>query len=806
MKLSQFKNTTYSYFIDLYKDNPNADKLKKDNPPIERREHNPKTIPEGYGSFFSVNGFESGTRRKEFLTDVNCIHIDIDNTEKTSDDILKEMGAYLFPTIMNKTKNGFHCFWLLEESIPVTDENRDEMIKKVEGMNKKLVELFGGDNAATDVTRVLRIPGTLHCKDAENPFTIKTIHEKENYVYTLEELLAEFPPIIKEEVEIVSGTMTADVDEVFQNMMQRNKIAKLYNGDIGDYNDDKSGADLALCSHLAFWFQKDRDVMRDIWLGSPLGSREKTQTRLTNYVEPTLDKAIAGCTDVYTPKKERVEQAIENKSIIERDDYLKYIETPNWDDAKWVKGLIRMKTNYALAFHNYFKMIYPHLLFEKGQDMSYWNYNKKLGIYEELSLVSVKELVINLLIKENLDDKATGHFAKDVLERYRSVNTKKGISYDDFDNDDTWFHASNGWVHLETLKFIEHTPEKFSRRCSSAAYDKEATCPLYDNFLDNLLELKKDQIRYIDQFSGLILTNDINNHDMMVLIGKSGCGKSTLIQEWMHILGDMATPKKLAEVTGDSARFGGSSLTGKTLCWFDEVDVKKAELDNSVGLLISNKTIRVERKGVNGIVESQNKLKCILTANQLPRNAEIGMYRRMTKIMITRKPFDDVGELDINMDEKLEKESSGVLNRMIRGLHYLKKMDRLIKPDGQEEEMEEYKEESSDIAEFLATFFIPASKKDRLKTSVLYECFDTFKKGHTYGISSPAKMGSALNAQPLKAFSDIKKCKVDGKRGWCGLKLNPIYKFDKDFHGRKKIIEKEASEIPVTYSTDSNDF
>jgi len=78
-------------------------------------------------------------------------------------------------------------------------------------------------------------------------------------------------------------------------------IRSLYDGNIpAKYNGDDSAADAALLAHLAYWTQKDPDIMRTLWLASPLGQREKTQKRI-GYQDTSIRKAIQFCKDVYTP-------------------------------------------------------------------------------------------------------------------------------------------------------------------------------------------------------------------------------------------------------------------------------------------------------------------------------------------------------------------------------------------------------------------------------------------------------------------------------------------------------------------------
>lgn len=87
------------------------------------------------------------------------------------------------------------------------------------------------------------------------------------------------------------------------------KIKALYDGETGAYGDDKSNADMAFCSHLAFYTQGDQEQMKRIWLASPLGSRAKTQER-KDYVDMTVSNAVANTKEFYKPKNAKKDTII----------------------------------------------------------------------------------------------------------------------------------------------------------------------------------------------------------------------------------------------------------------------------------------------------------------------------------------------------------------------------------------------------------------------------------------------------------------------------------------------------------------
>lgn len=105
-------------------------------------------------------------------------------------------------------------------------------------------------------------------------------------------------------------TATLDDKDLFDKMFAAKNgasIKALYEGDISHYNDDDSVADMAFLSHLAFYAQGNAEQVERMWLASPIGSREKTQTR-KDYRDRSISNAIANCKEFYTPSPRAIEQ------------------------------------------------------------------------------------------------------------------------------------------------------------------------------------------------------------------------------------------------------------------------------------------------------------------------------------------------------------------------------------------------------------------------------------------------------------------------------------------------------------------
>jgi hypothetical protein len=71
----------------------------------------------------------------------------------------------LRPTMLIDSGGGYQPYWCYREPIELTDGN----LARVERINRGLAAVLGGDMAATDASRILRLPGTFNMKITGNP-------------------------------------------------------------------------------------------------------------------------------------------------------------------------------------------------------------------------------------------------------------------------------------------------------------------------------------------------------------------------------------------------------------------------------------------------------------------------------------------------------------------------------------------------------------------------------------------------------------------------------------------------------------
>jgi putative DNA primase/helicase len=112
---------------------------------------------------------------------------------------------------------------------------------------------------------------------------------------------------------------------------------------------------------------------------------------------------------------------------------------------------------------------------------------------------------------------------------------------DDLDKDPFLLTVKNGTVNVITGEFREHRQEDFITKMSNVMYDPAAECPLWEQFIREIMDYKGGLVSFWQTALGWGITGDTSEQVMFILIGNGANGKSTCINVVMHVLGDYAT-------------------------------------------------------------------------------------------------------------------------------------------------------------------------------------------------------------------------------------------------------------------------
>ena len=113
--------------------------------------------------FFGVATRDKKGGKKENVVSIPCVWGDIDFKNNSEKEFGKKLRAFPFkPTIIIRSGNGIHLYFLLEK--PVQQKNGSE----IEMVNEWVSTELGGDNVA-NVDRILRLPDTVNHKYDNKP-------------------------------------------------------------------------------------------------------------------------------------------------------------------------------------------------------------------------------------------------------------------------------------------------------------------------------------------------------------------------------------------------------------------------------------------------------------------------------------------------------------------------------------------------------------------------------------------------------------------------------------------------------------
>jgi len=130
-------------------------------------------------SYFAVALRNGNSGTKEAITQIPTLWIDLDGSSPQ-----KVQESPWPPSAVIETSPGkFHCYWKLREPA-----NRSE-IGRIENILKRLTTFFQADPAATDASRILRIPGTFNFKsNPPFPVTVKFMNGREYNLFDFDDL------------------------------------------------------------------------------------------------------------------------------------------------------------------------------------------------------------------------------------------------------------------------------------------------------------------------------------------------------------------------------------------------------------------------------------------------------------------------------------------------------------------------------------------------------------------------------------------------------------------------------------------
>lgn len=340
----------------------------------------------------------------------------------------------------------------------------------------------------------------------------------------------------------------------------------------------------------------------------------------------------------------------------------------------------------------------------------------------------VQEEGRNLLEKAEGDDAATKR-ARLVAawgkssESWQGINNtvrvaadvqELGIQMHQFDASPYLLNCANGTVDLRTGKLLAHRAADYCTLQVPHAYDEEATCPLFEQFLREVFAQDEAVIAYVLRILGYAVLGTCDEQALYICVGDGANGKTTLFETVRRVLGtyaDVGAPNLLVETKSERHPTEVADLRGKRLVICSESDSGAHLAEGLVKRLTGKEQLRARpmRGNFFAFNPTHTLFYCV---NHLPRIRGIdeAIWRRIPVIRfgVTFRDRTDPkwkeGDpvKDPQMQEHLIAEAPGILRLLVKEAGAWLAEPKIEMPVPIQKEMMVYREDQDLVGAFIA--------------------------------------------------------------------------------------------------------
>jgi putative DNA primase/helicase len=259
---------------------------------------------------------------------------------------------------------------------------------------------------------------------------------------------------------------------------------------------------------------------------------------------------------------------------------------------------------------------------------------------------------------------------KGIADMVALARCERPIDVEALDADPWLLNVSNGTLDLRTGELRGHRKEDYLTKLAPVAYDPDATCPRWLEFLDRIFAGDYHLIAYLRRLVGYSLTGVVRQHLLPFMHGLGANGKTTFIETLLNLLGPdysmKAAPDLLLARRNDSHPTERADLFGKRLVACVEVEEGRRLAEALVKEMTGGDRMRARRMRED-FWEFVPRHHVWLAGNHRPTvtGTDIGIWRRIKLI-----PFEvtiPLAEQDLELTDKLRAELPGILNWALTG-------------------------------------------------------------------------------------------------------------------------------------------
>ena len=341
------------------------------------------------------------------------------------------------------------------------------------------------------------------------------------------------------------------------------------------------------------------------------------------------------------------------------------------------------------------------------------------------------------------------------------------IEHADLDKGLYLFNCQNGTLDLETFEFQPHDPSDLLSKISNVHYDHDARSPLFEGFIDQVMQGNKEKIEYLQKAFGYALTGDTRLESCFILYGATTRnGKSSLVETISYMMGNTAgyamnmKPESLAARHNTDSRQANGDIARLVGCRFLNASEppKRMVLDSALLKLLTGNDSITARHLHEREFEFNTVFKMFINTNFLPLITDDTLFTSGRINVITFDRHFAPHEQNRNLKNLLKKQEniSGLFNWCLAGLRKFYK-DGLTPPQSITNATSEYRTNSDKVGNFVAECL--EDSVSNCSALSVYTAYQEWCKSNGYGSENKRNFYAELKTKKMFAEQGT----VDGK-------------------------------------------
>lgn len=333
---------------------------------------------------------------------------------------------------------------------------------------------------------------------------------------------------------------------------------------------------------------------------------------------------------------------------------------------------------------------------------------------------------------------------KNIAETLDKVKRLTAFSREQFDNVSLdLIPFENGVYNLKTKNLSKHSPNNYFRFIIPINYDKSAKCPIFTNFLNDVLS--EEDISTVQEYLGFCIYRRYFIKKGMIFVGEKDTGKTVLLNVFMKIIGDKNTSGINLQRIGSGDKFALASLYEKHLNCYDDLSFKDISDNGGFKIVTGGGYITAEYKFGDSF-QFVNYAKQLFACNKIPPNKDNddpAYFDRWLPIEFLNQIPES--EQDKFLYQKLtsDKEMSGILNWALEGLDRLLKKEKFSFNKSHEEVKRIMEQSGNPLAKFCEEM-LEEKPSNKISKEDMYELYFEWAKANKVSRLSKTILGRNL--------------------------------------------------------------